>query len=394
MVGRHTIVSEHRVEARVVGGSPITFRAILGPLLRSSVGRVSRFPYSYFVPRREGVALGLATLVLAFGIARAEQPAAPNRKEDAAKMAAEAEALGKKQQFADALSKYKEAARLDPATAAYQCNIGMAYYALGDEARAHLYFGRCYKQNGGWPANVEDVFNYVVGVMSKEDFTPLKISGTPSNAEVTITLYKDEGPLVAPVTVYVPFSNYEIVVRADGYAEKRIPIEANARSEKAVSFALEPSDDAGAGTSGTEPAGPGTGGNNLVGSGGEVDQQVDTGGSRKKWPLVLAGGGVVAVVGGFFARRAAVSKQDELYDIAAENGGRIPSDRESEADGIKSDMRLREVLSWSLYGVGAAAIGAGIYFYFTLPKDDASGSMAVSAAPIDGGGMVTFSLTR
>ena len=335
------------------------------------------------------MAAGLATLALGLGVARAQQPAAGGgSKEQAAKLAAEAESLGKKQQFADALSKYKEAARLDPATAAYQCNIGMAYYALGDEARAHLYFGRCYKQNGGWPANVEDVFNYVVGVLGKEDFTPLKISGTPSSAEVLITLYADEGPLVAPVTVYVPFSNYEIQVRADGYKTKSIPIEANARDEKTVSYELEP-----AAASGGPDPGAGPAGGNLVGSGGEVDQQVDTGGGRKKWPLLLAGGGVVAAVGGFFAYKSAKNKQDELFALTGPDGRVLPEAKET-ADGLESDMRTRERLYWGLWGVGAAAIGAGLVLYFMQPDHESSGSVSVSAAPLSGGGIVSFSLSR
>jgi tetratricopeptide (TPR) repeat protein len=337
------------------------------------------------------VAAGLATWALAFGVARAEQPAGSNRKEDAARLASEAEALGKKQQFADALTKYKEAAKLDPATAAYQCNIGMAFYALGDEARAHLYFGRCYKQNGGWPESVEAVFNYVVGVLAKKDMTPLKISGTPANAEVVIAVYADEGPLVAPVTVYVPYSNYEILVRADGYAQKKIPVEANARAEKVVSYQLEPSTDSGGGT---EPAGADAGaGNNLVGSGGEVEKQAEPGHGRKKWPLLLAGGGVVAAVGGFFAYNAAKDKQDTLYGWTGEDGKILPEYKD-QADDVKSEMRLREAVAWSLWGVGAAAIAGGIYLYFSQPAGDADGSMAVGAAPVSGGGMVTFSMTR
>jgi len=337
------------------------------------------------------VAIGLATWALAFGVARAEQPAAGNRKEDAAKLASEAEALGKKQQFADALSKYKEAAKLDPDTAAYQCNIGMAYYALGDEARAHLYFGRCYKANGGWPANVEDVFNYVVGVLAKKDMTPLKISGTPADAEVVIAVYADEGPLVAPVTVYVPYANYEIQVRADGYAPKKIPVEANAHAEKVVSYELEPAPDS-EGSSG--PTGPAAGGNNLVGSGGEVDQQVEPGGGRKKWPLFVAGGGVVLAVGGFFAYSAAKSKQDDLYALANGPDGTILPADQPEANNLEDDMRLRERVAWSLWGVGAAAIAGGVFLYFSQSDGDSAGSMAVSAAPVSGGGMVSFSLSR
>ncbi|HEU5057334.1 MAG TPA: tetratricopeptide repeat protein, partial [Kofleriaceae bacterium] len=244
----------------------------------------------------------MATLALAAEVAHAQQPAAGgSSKEQAARLAAEAESYGKKQQFADALRNYKRAAELDPATAAYQCNIGMAYYALGDEARAHLYFGRCYKANRGWPANVEDVFNYVVGVLGKEEFTPLKIQGTPANAEVLITLYAEEGPVIAPATVYVPYSNYQIEVRAEGYESAMIPVEANTRAEKTVTYKLERAATSGDTTG--EPAGPSAA--TPVSSGGEVGTRVDSGGGRKKWPLALAAGGVVAGVGGYFARQSA-----------------------------------------------------------------------------------------
>ncbi len=342
------------------------------------------------------MALGLATLALTADLARAEQPAGGGgNKEQAARLAAEAEGFGKKQQFADALKNYKEAAKLDPDTAAYQCNIGMAYYALGDEARAHLYFGRCYKANGGWPANVEDVFNYVIGVLGKEDFTPLKIQGTPADAEVLISLYADEGALVAPVTVYVPFSNYQIQVRAEGYETTSIPVEANSRSEKAVTYDLERS---ARGAGSAEAPKPGTGDGGVVGSGGDVDQQVDRGGGRKKWPLLLAGGGVVAGVGGFVMRRAAKSKQEDLCALTVEMGNcdaALMVGTEDQADTLKGEMRAREVISWSLFGVGAAAIGAGLFLYFTQDDgESSSSSVAVSAAPASDGGMVFFSFTH
>lgn len=341
------------------------------------------------------MALGLATLALSAGIARAEQPgSAGSNKEQAARLAAEAESYGKKQQFADALRNYKEAAKLDPDTAAYQCNIGMAYYALGDEARAHLYFGRCHRANGGWPANVEDVFNYVVGVLAKEDFTPLRFEGSPDDAEILISLYAEEGPLVAPVTVYVPFSNYQVQVRKEGYETKTVPVEANTRSEKRVTWDLEEA--AGGGTTtGSEPSGPGGGG--VVGTGGDVDQQVDTGGGKKKWPLFIAAGGVVAGVGGYLFRQSAKDKQSELCDLTEDAGdcdSPLRPGTEGDADSLKGEMRTREILSWSLFGVGAAAIGAGLFLYFTQPDESSSSSVAVSAAPSSDGGMVFFSFTH
>jgi hypothetical protein len=339
--------------------------------------------------------MGLATWVLAAGVARAQQAPAAD-KERAAKLAADAETAGKKQQFADALSKYKEAAKLDPGNAAYQCNIGMAYYALGDEARAHIYFGRCFKQNGGWPANVEDVFNYVVGVLGKEDFTPLEISGSPASAEVLINLYAEEGPLATPVTVYVPYSNYQIQVRAAGHETKTIAVEAKSRSPKQINYDLPPSSATAAGEPSAQPPGEGAANGNLVNSGGEIDRQVDTGGGRKMWPLALAGGGVVAGVGGFLFRRAAKDKQSDLCQLTTMPGNcdsPLAAGNAMDAEDLESDMRVREVLSWSLFGVGAAAVGAGLVLYFTQPEDSKS-SVGVSAAPASDGGMVFFSFTH
>jgi hypothetical protein len=340
--------------------------------------------------------MGLATWALAAGVARAQQQTPAADKEHAAKLAADAETAGKKQQFADALSKYKEAAKLDPGNAAYQCNIGMAYYALGDEARAHIYFGRCFKANGGWPANVEDVFNYVVGVLGKEDFTPLEISGTPASAEVLINLYAEEGPLATPVTVYVPYSNYQIQVRAVGHETKTIPVEAKNRSLKKVTYELTPSSGASSGDPGPETSGPAGAGGNLVGSGGDVEQQVDTGGGRRMWPLAVAGGGVVAGVGGFLFRRAAKDKQADLCQLTTMPGNcdfPLQAGKETQAEDLKSAMRTREILSWSFYGVGVAAVGAGLFLYFTQSEDSGS-SVAVSAAPASDGGMVFFSFTH
>src|SRR6185295_8431469 len=110
----------------------------------------------------------------------------------------------------------------------------------------------------------------------------------------------------------------------------------------------------------------GTEGGNLVGSAGEVDQQVDTGGGRKKWPLLIAGGGVVAAVGGFFAYKSARDKQELLCNLTEDGtcDTRIKAENATTADGYRSDMRTRERLYWGLWGVGAAAIGAGLVLYF------------------------------
>ena len=347
------------------------------------------------------MALGLATLALTADFAGAQQPAAGGaNKEQAAKLAAEAESFGKKQQFADALRNYKRAAELDPDSAAYKCNIGMAYYALGDEARAHLHFGRCHKQNGGWPTNVEDVFNYVTGVLGKEDFTPLRIQGTPVDAEVVITLYAEEGPLTAPVTVYVPYSNYQIEVRAEGFESEQIPVEANSRSEKTVTYALERA--AGGGDTG-ESAEPRTGDDTLGGPGGEVDEQVDTGG-RKKWPLLLAGGGIVAGGIGIYTFTRAKYFQGELCDHTIDDPQTPTNNEEGTCAGLyvgekprgelRDDMIRNEIITYSLWGIGAAAVVAGLYLYFTQPEDGGSSSVAVSASPTSDGGMVFFSLTH
>lgn len=221
----------------------------------------------------------------------------------------------------------------------------------------------------------------------------LKISGSPANAEVTITLYAEEGPLVAPVTVYVPFSNYEIQVRADGYQARSIPVEANARSEKAITYELEPAPDGGE-AGGSDPAGPGPGDSSLVGSGGQVEQQVDSGGGKKKWPLVLAGGGAVAAIGGIFAYKAAKDRHDTLWSSTYVENGMIRPEKREAADELEAEMKRRQAIAFSLWGIGAAAIGTGVILYFMQPESDGSGQVSVSAAPTAGGGMVSLSLSR
>jgi hypothetical protein len=114
------------------------------------------------------------------------------------------------------------------------------------------------------------------------------------------------------------------------------------------------------------------------------------------WPLAVVGGGVVAGVGGFLFRRAAKDKQADLCQLTTMPGNcdfPLQAGKETQAEDLKSAMRTREILSWSFYGVGVAAVGAGLFLYFTQSEDSGS-SVAVSAAPASDGGMVFFSFTH
>ena len=331
------------------------------------------------MPRRLALAWGLAALVVSAGSIRAEQPAGD--KEQAAALASEAEELGRDKRYDAALQRYKEAARLDPDTAAYLCNIGMAYYALANYPRAHLYLSRCHRAHGSWPDNVLEVFRYVESVLQQQDYTPVTIQGTPVGAEVEVSFYRDEGPSAAPITVYLPFARYEVSVRAEGHVPTTLEINAVNRNPQAHSFSLAPVSVA---AGGAEDAGPATGAGEDTAPGGanwggEVSggPRDDGGASVVPWIVIGSGAAAAAVGGGFFM--SALSIHSDLEEP-------LPDERDRPE--LEQRMQDRQNVARVLAGVGAVTVGVGVFLLVRDRRERRSSSVTVSGGPTGDGGMV------
>ena len=331
------------------------------------------------MPRRLALAWGLAALVVSAGSVRAEQPT--DDKERAAALAAEAEELGRDKRYDAALQRYKEAARLDPSAAAYLCNIGMAYYALANYPRAHLYLSRCHRAHGSWPDNVLEVFRYVESVLQQQDYTPVTIQGTPVGAEVEVSFYRDEGSSAAPITVYLPFARYEVQVRAEGHVPTTLEINAVNRNPQAHSFSLAPVSVAAGNAVEADPT-AGGGEDTAPGGGtwaGDVSAGPRDGGGPSLVPWIVIGSGAAAAVvgGGFFL--SALSIHSDLEEPLPDEGDR---------PALEERMQDRQNVARILAGVGAVTVGVGVFLLVRDKRERRTSGVTVSGGPTGEGGMV------
>jgi hypothetical protein len=316
----------------------------------------------------------LVALLLLGGPAASAGPADAADRQRAAALAAEAEQHATSGEMREALFKFKRAARLDPTSSAYLCNIGLAYYSLSDMPRAHLALSRCHTMAGSWPAGVEDVFNFIVADLAKRDYAPVTLRGEPRDAQISLKAFEDEGDLHAPLKVYLPAGSYAYQASAPGYASKYGEIQVHDRKPVEDTFRLEPalvSEDA-------QPAG-------IAVGGGELDSTVTARPARSRrrtWGWVSIGGGAALGVaaGGFYL--AARKTHGEFTD--GDSG-----ERRTE---LEDRMNFRQYTAAGLAVGGALAVGAGVYLL--MSDDGGEERPMLTVAPSDGGGLLTLSWER
>jgi hypothetical protein len=328
------------------------------------------------------LASGLAlVLVLGGGAARAQQPAP---KDQASELAAQGDQLVKDKRYDAAVEKFKEAARLDPDSPAYVCNIGMAYYALVQYARAHLHLSRCHRANGAWPAGVEDVFKYVDKTLAQQDYTPVTLRGTPQSAQVEVSYYAGEGASIAPVMLYLPVGmRHEVTVHADGYEPATLSVDTADRAAQVKVYALTAlRGDQGGGATGED--GRVIGGSGVSGAssgGGDIVATPERGVNPAAKVAVGVGAGLL-VLGGV------------AYGMALHYHGKA----DGAVDPVHSDnvskMNAAQYTAAGLAAAGAVALGVGIYLWVSDSKGADEDKLSVSAAPTSEGGMVFLNWTN
>ena len=325
------------------------------------------------------LASGLAlVLVGGGGAARAQQPAP---KDQASELAAQGDQLVKDKRYDAAVEKFKEAARLDPDSPAYVCNIGMAYYALVQYARAHLHLSRCHRANGAWPAGVEDVFKYVDKTLAQQDYTPVTLRGTPQSAAVEVSYYAGEGASIAPVMLYLPVGmRHEVTVHADGYEPATLSVDTADRAAQVKVYALTPLRRDQGGGNGED--GRVIGGSGVTGTGDTAGDLVATpspGVSPAAKVAIGVGAGLV-VLGG-------VAYGMALYYHGKADGAVDPVHEDN-----VSKMNAAQYTAFGLAAAGGVALGVGIYLWVSDSKSGADeDKLSVSAAPTHEGGMVFLS---
>lgn len=326
------------------------------------------------------LASGLAMVLVGGGAAHAQQP---SPKDQAAELAAQGDQLVKDKRFDAAVEKFKEAAKLDPDSPAYVCNMGMAYYALVQYARAHLHLSRCNRANGTWPPGVEDVFKYVDKTLAQGDYAPVTLRGTPQGAQVEVSYYAGDGASIAPVQLYLPVGmRHEVTVHADGYESATLSVDTADRAAQTKVYALTPLPRTGGGD-GSED-----GGGRVIGAGGgESGGDIVAGPStppagRSPWAKVAIGAGAGLLVLGGVA-----------YGAALHFRGKADGETGTTYNNNVDKMNTAQYTAFGLAAAGGIAIAIGTYLWFSGP-DDSEEKLSVSAAPSSDGGMVFLHWTH
>ncbi len=108
--------------------------------------------------------------------------------------------------------------------------------------------------------------------------------------------------------------------------------------------------------------------------------------------LWVAGGGAVSLGVGFFAYRSAARKQDQLCTLTEDGtcGSRLLVGQEEEADALKSQMRIRELIGTAAIAAGIGLVTGGVIYHVVQVRKArrarSRSGLQVGAAPLPGGG--------
>ena len=178
--------------------------------------------------------LGLVALLLA-GAAHAD-PAAADRA------AAAADALAKAGDFLGAAAKYRIAYGED-GRADLLCNVGVAYHKAKELPRAHLFLSRCLEHGASLDARFVDQVRGVVAATEAAlrvgPYTPVDIAVEPAGATIAFAEFAADETLVGSHLVWLPSKAHQITVRAEGYLEQTVPLDATGHGVKKLEVKLE-----------------------------------------------------------------------------------------------------------------------------------------------------------
>lgn len=263
-------------------------------------------------------------------------------------LVAEGEQLGKAGDFEGALAKFRQAETIEP-RAVHDCWIALAQRRLRRWTSARFHLDRC-KQRAGGTAPVSwfrTVADEVQAGLDDGGFEPVEIATEPPGATVVIREIAGER-WTSPVTLYLSGETRTVSVSLNGYRTLTRTVSIPGQHEHEIEL---------------ERGRP-----ISTEGGGGSDRAAASAQSSATGPWFLIGTGAAAgAIGGVFhytgyrARTRATDKPDQ-YD--------------EEVDRLRRDRAI----ALSLYGVGAATIGTGLYLLVRNSKTRDHAIVSVGAS--------------
>jgi hypothetical protein len=332
-------------------------------------------------------AAATAVLVASSGLAAGQPTPGPGAVDDRAAgklLADEAGAKAKAGDFAAAAALFRRAYARDPRVE-YLCNVGVAHHRAADLPRAEQSLSECLARGAAIDAAFLDAAGKALADvrarLRRGRFAPLEIVVSPRDAEVEVSAFAPDPPLIGPRTVWVPVGATTLTVRAAGHVSKTVPVAVDKAGPRRVEVVLEPEPRAPADPADpTGPSGP------DPGRGARPDPvRLDPPTPRSPSRRWIAGATGTAVVG-------AASVASYLYaralagDISGLEG---PADYDAEVASARRFQRGAWV------GAGLTVVGAGVTTWLWTRRHRGAGrTTEVALVPAAGGGVVWLTTRR
>ncbi len=210
-----------------------------------------------------------------------------------------------------------------------QYNLAQAYERLGQLDQAVRSYRIYVEHTPGDDPRAVNARARIASLEQRVGQTSIALTGGVQGAHVVID-GQDRGLLPHPDPFHVDPGSHRIIVRLAGYEDFVATVAVSAGQQAAVPVELRP------GTSGAAP--------DTVGGGGGISTI----------GLIVAAGGAAVLIGGAV-----------VGGLALGQAGSAPDSTGSEADGARTMALVADIL----FGVGGAALVAGVVLMFVLEPD-------------------------
>ena len=249
--------------------------------------------------------------------------------------------LGRQGQLDAAIVKFKQAYKLFP-RALYACNLGLAYVRKTDWARAHSFLSLCRSR---WDADegstlqpwVNQRIDESVNALRAGAFGQVRVTAQPADAEIRVSAFSSDEVIAADRVVWLPQGEHTLTVSREGYVTRTQTVDVARGQETEAAIALEQE-------AAAVPA--------VV-----APSRIEPESERGPLPWIVLGSGAAAIVAGGVFHAVAMGTKSDAEEIP-------PGD--AFEDKVQT-FKIQRALTVGLYGVGAAAVGVGLFLMLRSP---------------------------
>ena len=331
----------------------------------------------------------VASTLLGYGQALADDAA------EARELARQATERTAASDYQGALPLYKQAYALDH-QAAYQCNIGAAYFKLKLWPQSYLFLDLCLDRAGELEPRYVDSMKkartFVAEKLRQGRFTEVDLVIDPAGATVDISAFAPDESFTAPRVLWVPYGDHQVTLTLPGHVTQTLPLAVHDedRLRLVVTLVEQPTTKTPDGTSDTtrDPASsPSSTTRNTV----SPDHVTTTGTALsvatedarpaprshgKAWIAFAVAG--ATLIGGVAFHVAALDTRSEIE----------PLPDSFERDDLVSELERERAVMAGFYAMSAIATGIGAYFWLRAPAGSTTSTRQVGATVTPAGSLV------